>query len=132
MSHIVKIISERERKKHIEWRREFQLIGDYPGNGASFPCDSNGNLCMDDEFADCWYKNYEYCLAHPEKYEDRGVVKNSWEYTEPAHAMCSCGNEIILQGDCMCEKCGQWYNGFGQALLDPKYWYEDENYYDEY
>ena len=128
MNHIVKILSERERKQHIEWRREFWLIGDYPGNGASFPCDSHGNLCMDDEYVDIWYPNYEDCLAYPEKYEDQGVVKNSWWYTEPTHARCSCGAEVILQGDTVCE-CGQWYNGFGQALLDPEYWEED--YYDD-
>jgi hypothetical protein len=29
-----------------------------------------------------------------------------------------------------CEKCGQWYNLFGQALVDPEYW-EDDDYYGE-
>lgn len=132
MSHIIEIISERERKESLEYERSFQLIDGYSGSGYGFPCDEQGNLCMDDEFVDFWYKNYEYCLAHPEKYEDRGVVKNSWEYTEPTHAMCSCGNEIILNGDCMCEKCGQWYNAFGQALKDPCHWYDEEDFYDEY
>lgn len=127
MSYIVEIISERERKKMVEYRREFQLIGDYEGNGASFPCDTNGNLCMDDEFVDCWYKNYEYCLVHPERYEDRGVVKREWWYTEPAHARCNCGEEVILRGDTMCDKCGQWYNGFGQVLKDPSHWYDYED-----
>ena len=27
----------------------------------------------------------------------------------------------------MCE-CGQWYNAFGQALKNPEFWYEDEDY----
>lgn len=125
MSHIVKIISEREQKQHIEYNRFFQAIGDYEGNGFEFPCDKQGNLCMDDENVDCWYKNYEYCLTHPEKYEDMGCKKTSWWYTEPAHALCSCGNEVIIDGDTPCWKCGQWYNGFGQSLVDPEYWEED-------
>ena len=132
MSHIIEIISERERKKVVEHTRFFQLIGGYDGNGYEFPCDGQGNLCMDDEHVDCWYRNYEYCLAHPEKYKDMGYKRNSWWYTEPAHARCSCGNEIILDGDCMCEKCGQWYNAFGQALKDPCHWYDEEDFYDEF
>lgn len=125
MSHIVKIITKRERKQHVEYNRMFQLIGDYEGNGYVFPCDSQGNLCMDDQFVDCWYKNYEYCLEHPEKYKDMGIEKTSWWYTEPGVGQCSCGGEVVLNGDCQCEKCGQWYNGFGQALKDPEYWEGD-------
>ena len=125
VSHIVRIISERERKRHVEYRREFQLIGDYPGNGYSFPCKADGTFIKDENY-DCWIENYEYCLAHPEKYEDMGVNELSWNYTEPALAKCSCGREIYLEGDQMCD-CGQWYNLFGQALRDPEYWY-DEGY----
>lgn len=126
MSHIIKILSERQRKQHIEYRREFQLIGDYPGNGYSFPCEANGTLIKDKSF-DMWLENYEYCLAHPEKYEDRGVQEIRWNYSEPAIAKCSCGREISLEGDQMCD-CGQWYNAFGQALKNPEFWYEDEEY----
>jgi hypothetical protein len=25
-------------------------------------------------------------------------------------------------GACQCENCGQWYNIFGQELIDPEYW----------
>lgn len=123
MSHIVKIISEREQKKQTEYRRAFQLIGDYPGNGYSFPCEADGTLIKDENYK-YWYQNYEYCLAHPEKYRDDGVEERSWWYSEPAIAECSCGREISLDGDQMCD-CGQWYNAFGQALKDPEYWEED-------
>ena len=121
MSHIVKIISERERKTHIEYARMFQRIGDYPGNGYSFPCESDGTLLNTNESA---RENYEYCLAHPEKYEDMGVEEWNLNYTEPALAKCSCGRELYLEGDQECG-CGQWYNAFGQALKDPKYWYDE-------
>ena len=131
MSHIVKIISERHREKAISFRRDFQLIGDYPGNGFSFPCKKNGELIVD-EFYEHWKPNYDYCINHPQKYKDCGVVDESWWYTEPAHALCSCGEEIILDGDTQCPDCGQWYNGSGQSLKDPSEWYEDEDWGDEY
>ena len=125
MSHIVKIISERQSKQHIEWRREFQRIGESEGTGYSFPCDQGGVVDTNDANYDCWKENYEYCLSHPQEYEDLGAVCNSWYYTEPAVGKCSCGREVRLQGDTVCE-CGQWYNQFGQALLDPEYWEEDD------
>lgn len=31
------------------------------------------------------------------------------------------------QGACPCPKCGQWYNLFGQELINPQYW-EEEDY----
>ena len=50
--------------------------------------------------------------------------------TEPAVGRCSCGAEVILDTDdymgaVECEECGQWYNLFGQALVDPEYWEEE-------
>lgn len=131
MSHIVKIISERERVKHVEFRREFQGIGMPEGSGYSFPCDANGNLIVD-EYYECWKKNYDFCVSSPEKFIDKGIVENSWYYTENAKALCSCGKEIELydqyMGACDCPKCGQWYNMFGQALIDPEYWEDDDEY----
>lgn len=124
MSHIVKTVSERKEMQHVEYGIEFQAIGKEEGCGCRFPCNKDGTLIHDENF-NIWFQNYKYCLSHPELFENRGVVKASWWYTEPAHAICSCGEEILLQGDTMCPKCGQWYNAFGQALKNPDEWEDD-------
>lgn len=126
MSRIIKMLSERKRVKHIEYKREFKLITE-KDTGFAFPSDEDGNIILDEHY-DCWGKNYEYCLSHSEEYEDLGVIENSWWYTEPAVAKCSCGKEIQLvdqyMGACQCE-CGQWYNMYGQSLINPEFWEED-------
>ena len=50
---------------------------------------------------------------------------------------CNCGTEVLLDpsysyyGGVRCEKCGQWFNLFGQELVDPTYWgLDDDDYYD--
>ena len=133
MSHIVKIIAQRERVTHIEYRREFQGIGQTEGSGFSFPCDKDGNLKTDDMHYDCWKGNYDMCVSSPDKFIDRGIVENSWTYMENAKALCSCGKEIELydeyMGACPCDNCGQWYNIFGQALNKPQYWEEEDDDY---
>ena len=88
MSHIIKIISERKRVQHIEHKREFQLVAEESFSGFSFPADKYGNVNKQDENYAFWQKNYEYCLSHPNEYEDLGVVEQSWWYTEPAVAKC--------------------------------------------
>lgn len=128
MNHIVKILSEREKRQHVEYEQTFTCIGDEnDGCGFGFPCEKDGTLIHNESY-DCWIKNYESCLAHPERFEAEGVKKISWWYTEPAHALCSCGEEILLQGDTECPNCGQLYNAFGQPLVDPEYWEEDYEY----
>ena len=136
MSHIVRTISERKPKKHIEYRREFQLIGADKGTGFSFPCDISGNINIKDENYPHWKENYEYCIAHPEEYEDLGKMKLEWDYVSPATVECSCGEEFALEATCSdvcsCPGCGQWYNLFGQALVNPEFWEQDDEYvYDE-
>lgn len=120
MSHIVRIISKRERRKHIEYKLVFTCIDD-DRCGYSFPCTKNGTLIHDEHY-NCWIKNYKSCITHPEKFKSEGVKDVSRWYTELAHAKCSCGYEVILQGDTYCSGCGQLYNGFGQALRDSSEW----------
>lgn len=119
-SHIVK-------KRYF--RHEFQLIGAEEGAGYIFDCDNNGNI----EFAnDCQKKSYKHCINHPEMFEDRGLVVFENSYREPAKGKCSCGEKLELideyMGACQCPNCGQWYNLFGQSLVDPEYWEEGEDY----
>lgn len=112
------------------------VFTDGDGNGYSFPCDADGVVV--DNLPPEAKENLKWCFEHPdefevydeiERYEDRVV--------EHAHGTCTCGNEVYLYdeyyGACRCEKCGRWYNMFGQELLDPKYWEKDpadEEYYD--
>lgn len=76
-------------------------------------------------------KNYNWCLEHPEKFtSDSGhIVKHEQNYTESAIGRCVCGTEFPLEdqymGACQCPKCKQWYNLFGQSLIDPEYWEDD-------
>lgn len=97
MSHIVRIISKSERKKHVEYELVFTCVGKDDGSGFGFPCKKDGTLIHDENY-DCWIKNYNYCIAHPEEFEAEGVKEILWWYTEPTHAKCSCGYEVILDG----------------------------------
>lgn len=121
MSHITKIIAERHRVDVKAYCRRFQLIGEYPGNGFSFPCTKDGELIKDEHY-ESRKKNYDYCLAHPEKVEDCGIRDDSYHYMEPTRALCSCGEVLMLDGDTKCPGCGQWYNLSGQALKHPSEW----------
>lgn len=121
-----KIIKERERITKTEYSLEFT---DDDGSGFSFPCDVNGNVFAD--MADCAKENLRYALDHPEKFTFyKKIRKRSWTYTEPAIAKCICEEEFELineyEGACECPNCGRWYNMFGQELLNPKYWEEEE------
>lgn len=71
-------------------------------------------------------KNFQYCLAHPEEYEDKGIVTQNETYWQEARAICECGQEILLSdayfGASQCEHCGRWHNLYGQELLPPECW----------
>ena len=113
--------------RHSETMTEYRIeFTDEYGNGYSFYADDNGNVIIENE---AQRENYEDALAHPEKFTHYNkFTKRIYHYTEPAHGICKCGQDIALQdeymGACQCEKCGQWYNLFGQEVLDPEYWNE--------
>jgi hypothetical protein len=75
--------------------------------------------------------NYEACLTDKRLTESE-FTKHEWTYMNPAIGICSCGKDVVLEcdhaGAVQCE-CGKWYNLFGQSLIDPKYWYEDDDDY---
>ena len=101
---------------------------DEHGCGYSFPCDKDGKP---KGLTDCAMENYKRCLENPKEYSVFNEVReNRNKYKEPAHGTCHCGEEVYLTnqyyGACQCEKCGQWYNMFGQELLPPDQW--EENY----
>ena len=103
------------------------VFDDGCNNGFGFPCDENGNLLP--ELSKEAAANYEYCMAHPEKFERYNkVVCRKWRYRQNATGTCGCGNQIELynayMGACECPHCGQWYNLFGQKLNPPSQWEE--------
>lgn len=113
-----------------EWKEDvyFNLIfDDGYYNGFSFPCNEKGEPDLNPASRE----NYEFCLAHPEKFvRFNKVIKEKHRYKKHAQGTCGCGEEVILydeyMGACSCPKCGQWYNLFGQALISPEFW--EENY----
>lgn len=120
---MLKIIKEREP----QIVKDFAIVyDDEHGTGFIFHCDEHGKIKDLPEEAQA---NFEYCKAHPEEFARAGeMIDNSYTYIEPAHGMCACGEEIILEGYhgvCQCPKCGRWYNLFGQELLPPDQWEDD-------
>lgn len=97
--------------------------------GCAFDCDENGNLTNELQ-----RKNYEYCMAHPEKYPYafNEIEEIEREYKEPATGTCNCGEEIELyneyMGACECPNCGQWWNLFGQELNTVETWASGEDW----
>ncbi len=118
---------------------DYELVfDDGRNNGFGFPCDRDGKLLESEEQNPAAYENYRKCLEHPERFSRfNKVVQHERTVRDNAHGTCSCGNEVELynayNGCCQCEKCGRWYNIFGQELLPPDQWKqdsEDEEYWE--
>ena len=97
--------------------------------GFCFPCDALGKV--DEDLNPEARKNYEWAVAHPDKFcREAYVQRHKNTYRNPDHGTCICGAEVDLvdqyKGACQCEKCGRWYNLFGQELIKPEYWEDDE------
>lgn len=118
---MIPIIKQREMKEFVEYRIEFT---DKDGCGFSFEADERGNVILQNE---CQRANYEAAMAHPEMYDrfNKFTVRKR-TYIEPAIGRCRCGGRVELEsryyGACQCERCGQWYNVFGQELMPPEHW----------
>lgn len=114
-----------------EWKTEYWFEIAYEredGSGFVFPCDECGNPLPDMNPAAL--ENLEWCRNHADEFAVAGeVVRRKHSYREPASGTCSCGNRVELydmyMGACPCEKCGRWYNLFGQELLPPEQWEDD-------
>lgn len=122
---MLKIIKPRTPVKFRDYTIEYRYKDD-PNAGFTFPANSDGSP----DFASMGLEmlaNYEACLSD-KRLTEAEFTKHEWTYVEPALGLCSCGREVVLEGDyagaVKCE-CGKWYNLFGQELLDPKYWEED-------
>lgn len=127
-----------ENITRAEWKTDYwyELVyDDGANNGYGFPCSADGE--PDPQMTDAARENLEWCRNHPEKFVRFGkVVRFSNRYKEPAKGQCSCGQWVDLVdeylGACQCERCGKWYNLFGQELQSPEYWEtDDEEAYEE-
>lgn len=127
---MIKIIKERTPVKFKDYRIEFRYKDD-PEAGFSFPATQYGDPDWS-KMGSEMLANYEACLTDKRLTEGEFEV-HTWTYVEPALGLCSCGKEVVLDcdhsGAVPCE-CGKWYNLFGQSLIDPKYWYSDEDDYE--
>ena len=126
---MLKIIKERTPETIITYTIEFNYKDD-PTAGFVFPANPDGTPAFD-KMPEAAKINYEKCLTDSRLTEaEFKVTKHT--YMNPAVGECSCGKEVVLvggyEGATQCE-CGRWYNLFGQSLIDPKYWYRDEDDY---
>lgn len=107
----------------------YQLVfDDGRNNGYAFPCDKDGNFS--ENLNPCAMESYRRCMENPDKFvRFNKIVETKHRVKDEAHGTCSCGNEVYLyneyHGACQCEKCGKWYNLFGQELLPPTEWEEE-------
>lgn len=126
---MLKIIKERMPETIKEYYIEFKYKDD-PEAGFCFPA----TPCGKPDFARMAPEakaNYEACLTD-ERLTEAEFEPREYTYINPAVGECICGKEVVLEGGyegaTQCE-CGRWYNLFGQSLIDPKYWYRDEDEY---
>ena len=122
---MIKIIKERTPITQTEFYIDFMYKND-SNAGYCFPAKSDGTPALDKMCPEA-IANYERCLTD-NTLTAAELRKEVYNYMEPAVGECTCGKEVVLDGDYMgavqCE-CGRWYNLFGQSLKDPKYWEED-------
>ena len=131
----MEIIKERTVRKEKSYWINFDSKVDKSW-GFIFPANSDGTPVLE-QMSDEAKQNYYECEMNVDKY-DRWFEEREHTIVEPAVGKCSCGREVELDADfayhgaVQCEKCGQWYNLFGQKLLNPEYWEEDDDDDDYY
>ena len=129
---MLKILKERMPETITEYFIEF-FYKDDPDAGFCFPANRDNTPALDKMPPDA-VKNYYSCLTDI-RLTGAEFRKITRAFVNPAIGRCSCGKEVVLdggyEGATQCE-CGKWYNLFGQSLIDPKYWYrDDDDYYSD-
>lgn len=125
---MIKIIKERTPVTVTECYIEFKYKDD-PAAGFCFPAVAPGVPKFSSMTPEA-IANYKACLTD-DRLTEAEFTTTTHTYMEPAIGKCICGAEVVLDSDyagavrCNCSK---WYNLFGQELLDPKYWEEDDEY----
>lgn len=114
--------------RHAEWDEETVysldfLMKDDLSSGFSFPCDKWGRVSPDihPEAAE----NLRKCLDGTYDVIVQGIMEDTHDFKIPALAECHCGEQIELEGDTVCHKCGREYNSAGQELAPRHMWGEE-------
>ena len=124
------------KEKTVRKEKSYWINFDYKKDetwGFIFPANSDGTPALE-QMGDEAKQNYYECEMNVDKY-NRWFEEREHTIVEPAVGKCHCGREVELDADyayhgaVQCD-CGQWYNIFGQSLVDPKYWGDYEPYYD--
>ena len=119
------ILEESKMVEEVEYRREFESTV-WIDSGFTFPVDETTKEVI---LTDANRANYERCVKDPKRYLDRGIVKRTRSYRQPALVQCECGEKFRLyntyMGASQCPDCGRWYNLFGQELVEPSEWERD-------
>lgn len=125
---MIKIIKQREPETIIDRYLEF-FYKDDPDAGFVFPALPNGEPDLANMPKEA-ILNYNNCM-NDDRLDGPEFRVEKREYMSPAIGKCICGREVVLDGDyngaVMCD-CGKWYNLFGQELLPPEYWEDDNEY----
>lgn len=126
---MIKIIKERTPETIKEYYINFWYKDDRNA-GFCFPATRHGKPDFSRMTTEA-IANYKACLTD-ERLTEAEFEPREYTYMNPAIGLCTCGKEVVLEGGyegaTQCE-CGRWYNLFGQSLIDPKYWYIDEDDY---
>ena len=128
----MEIIKERSVRVEKEYYINFDCKDD-TSCGFIFPANPDESPALD-KMPEEAKMNYFACEASTNKF-NRWFEERDVKVVEPAIGRCACGSEVDLDADfsyhgaVRCEKCGQWYNIFGQKLVDPEYWEEDDDDY---
>lgn len=105
-----------------EYRLEFDYKGKGQGNGYSFVVDAQGNLTNPGAAK----ANYDYCLAHPEEFDNPGGTLRTFEFDFREDAWGKCpidGTEVILTDglENFCDH-GHCYNMSGDRVMSRSEW----------
>jgi hypothetical protein len=116
----MEIIQRAQTIEEVEWRHDFQRIGETEGTGYSFHCEEDGTLLEHNE------ESWAHVNDHPEKYEDRGVVEFRFIRRLYTQGICDdCGEVVELSHFTNPCECGADYNMSGQRLAPRHLWGEE-------
>jgi hypothetical protein len=119
----IKIISHRQRIEEVEYFIFYEYV-EQPGAGFMFPANQHGDLLVD-EMSEEGMENYEKCDSEEYPVVYHGLQRSVNRYWEPAVGECSCGREVVLEGNTNQCGCGSYYNQIGQQLSHPSNWGEE-------
>lgn len=125
---MLEIIKERTVRTKKSYWINFDCKDDH-SCGFIFPANSDGIPALD-KMPEEAKINYYACEASVDKF-DRWFEEREYQVADYAVGKCKCGAEVELfdgawMGAVQCEKCGKWYNIYGQELVDPEYWEDDD------